>query len=80
MLCGQTPLSFTNSIMVVPSLPPSREELKQARIAVVLQASITSTLALRTLQGHVTYFEHEFTNTHSHPLTVSVSWRDPNLK
>lgn len=57
-----------------------REELKRQKIAAALQDYLTSHYIIRPRMGSTVYFEYPFTNSHTHPLNVSVSWKDPDLK
>ena len=57
-----------------------REQLKRERIAEVLEQSITTEYQLTARLGRVVYFEHPYINNHTHPLTLTVAWTDPELK
>ncbi|KAL5515165.1 hypothetical protein EMCRGX_G000293 [Ephydatia muelleri] len=57
-----------------------RQELRHQRVTAVLEEHVSSTYLLQPEMGTALYFEHQFTNTHTHPLNVTISWRDPELK
>jgi len=57
-----------------------RDELKYGKISDVLQEALTTQYVLRPVAGQVLYWEHTFTNTLSHPLSVSISWKHPDLR
>ena len=64
------------------SLPPSspREELKHEAISSVLEEALTSSFLLYPCMGRIVYFEHKLRNTHNHPLSVTIAWKDPDLR
>lgn len=57
-----------------------REELKRERIARVLEESLTSDYYLQARLGKLLHFQHPFTNPHPGPITVRLTWSDPELK
>ena len=57
-----------------------RDELKYERISSVLQEALATHYVLRPMAGQVLYLEHTFTNNLNHPLSVSISWKHPDLR
>lgn len=58
----------------------TREELKCEKISCVLQEALTTHYMLRPRAGQVLYLEHTFTNTHNQPLSVTVAWKNSDLR